>query len=197
MTKDTMTRREAAKAVGVHQDTLSRLLNGVLAAAVLERKGRGGALVLSRPAIEVYAAVMKERRPLDPQHERARRDAASADMAEHRLSVARGEFLPADEVERVWSGVVAAVRSKLLAVPDFLTDNICRAFELDGQAGIYSALKTAMREALNEMAAPEFLDDDPTPPAKKTAKRKRRRKAKARKKTKTPRRKKAKKTRTK
>ena len=97
---DTTTRRAAAKMIGVHQDTLSRLLNGVLAPAVLERKGRGGALVLSRPAIAVYVSVMTEIRPLDPQYQRARRDRASADLAEHRLGVERGKYLLVEEVER-------------------------------------------------------------------------------------------------
>ena len=153
VTPDTLTRREAAKLVGVHQDTLSRLLNGVLAPAVLARSGRGGALRLSRPAIEVYVAVQRESRPLDPQQERARRDRAQALIGEQTYAARARELLPADEVARVWSAHIQAVRTKLLSWPATLTDQLHRASRgAGGPAAIERVLVVAIREVLIELS---------------------------------------------
>lgn len=152
---------------------MSRLLNGVLSAAVLDRKGRGGALLLSAAAVEVYVACQKEMRPLDPQNEKARRDKASADLAEHRLAVAKGEYLPYAEVEATWSAVVVAVKSKILAVPSFAVAGICRAYQLEGEAGVHNSLRKAMNEVLRELADPDLVDlEDTVPPVKKKKRKK-------------------------
>ena len=189
----------------------------MLAPAVIERKGRGGALVLSAAAVEVYAAVMRELRPLDPQHEKARRDHAAADLAEHRLAVEKREFLPATEVERGWSILIAGCRTTLLSFPTTSTAKVCHAYELGGHEGVYVELSQVVRDALTVLADPEthapcphcgadiWAEDLPAKPrraTKKKAKRKRRKKAakkRAKRKTrkKTTRRKRAKKTRTK
>ena len=49
--------------------------------------------------------------------ERARLVSAQADSAELKLKVARGLYLPADEVEATWSDALRRVRAGMLTVP--------------------------------------------------------------------------------
>lgn len=113
----TVTATEAGRLIGIHRTEVSRRARpgGVLEDAVVEEaKGRRGAR-FSRRAIKVYAAVMREQRPLDPQHERSRRDAAAADLAELRLAVEKGKFLEVEDVRLTWAAEFTAIRNRLLA----------------------------------------------------------------------------------
>lgn len=54
---------------------------------------------------------------LDPAQEKARRDRAAAELAELRLGQERGRWVAVEAVARVLSGELAALRSRLLALP--------------------------------------------------------------------------------
>jgi hypothetical protein len=139
-----------------HSSTATRRAQpgGPLEAAVVEPgKGRRAAL-LSRRGVEVYAAALRDQRPLDPQYERARRDRAAADLGELKVHAERGVLLPADEVERQWVAEVTALRNHLLSVPTIACDRIYRAAVLGDVAAVERELDDQMRRVLTELSSP-------------------------------------------
>ena len=57
---------------------------------------------------------------LDPQHEKARLDAARADLAETQLGKVRGELIPAAEFEHALSEALKTTAMTLESLPDLL-----------------------------------------------------------------------------
>ena len=97
-----------------------------------------------RPASGGHAAGgSKSAGPADIAEEKARLTKAQADLAEIKLGVARGDLVPAAEVEREWRNVFAAVRSRLLAVPSRLRQ------VMDAEAAREADME--IRAALNEL----------------------------------------------
>jgi hypothetical protein len=88
--------------------------------------------------------------------ERARKERAQALLAEQSYEARSRSLLPADEVERVWSAEVAAVRTAILASYTTQADAVHRAGVLDGVGGVERELKRIALELLRELS-------DPTP----------------------------------
>lgn len=77
--------------------------------------------------------------------ERARLAREQADAVAIKNEVARGELVPAVEVERVWGDVLRQVRARILAVPSRLRQSLTlSAVEVD-------AIDRELREALVEL----------------------------------------------
>ena len=154
---ETITASEAGRVLGVHRTEVSRRSQpgGVLEHAVVTPARGRRAARYSRRAIEVYAAALREQRPLDPQHERARKDRAAADLAELRLHVERGDYLPREEVERQQTAEAAALKAKLLSWSSTMTDVLYRAATVEGLAGFERRIERAVHEVLGEFADPE------------------------------------------
>lgn len=89
--------------------------------------------------------------------ERARLIKAKADLAEMEASGRRGELLPAEAVEAAWTAVLARLRARLLVLPDRLAP-LC--FEETTIAGVRDEIRTAIREALEELAATPVVAAD-------------------------------------
>ncbi len=91
--------------------------------------------------------------------ERARLIKAKADLAEMEADGRRGELLPAEAVEAAWTAVLVRLRSRLLVLPDRLAP-LCH--EETTIAGVRDQIRSAVREALDELAAtPVVIAADP------------------------------------
>lgn len=87
-------------------------------AGVLVRAGRGR--YEKDASVTSYCAHLRKSasgRNTATSAERARLVSAQADAAEHKLKVARGEFLLATDVEATWSDALRRVRAGMLTVP--------------------------------------------------------------------------------
>jgi len=96
-----------------------------------------------------------------------KRSGGSLDTAKTRLAIAQAErneldnqvrrekVLPIDDVERIWSAEVAAVRGIILASYTTHADRVHRASTLEGLAGVERTLKDLAYEVLRELANPE------------------------------------------
>jgi phage terminase Nu1 subunit (DNA packaging protein) len=87
---------------------------------------------------------------------RMRKELAQAAEAEQRVAMRAGRLLAVEEVDRVWSAQVAAVRSTLLALPTALADRLHRAAVTAGPAAVETALQAAIYDALRELASGEL-----------------------------------------
>lgn len=81
--------------------------------------------------------------------ERARFIRARADLAEMEAEEKRGSVIAAEEVEAAWIAVLAALRTRLLALPDRLAPQLHAE---DSPAGVRDVMRGALREALQELA---------------------------------------------
>lgn len=80
--------------------------------------------------------------------ERTRLTKAQADKVEMEISVLAGRLLPAESVEKVWSGMTSAARQRLLAMPYRLATV---AMAAETFTDIESAAAALITEALNEL----------------------------------------------
>lgn len=83
---------------------------------------------------------------------RMRKELAQAAEAEQRVAMRAGRLIAVEEVDRVWSTQVAAVRARLLAMPTALADRLHRVAVTAGPAGVEAVLQAATYEALRELA---------------------------------------------
>lgn len=79
---------------------------------------------------------------------RERLEAAKADMAEHDLAVARGEFTPIEDEATMMARAGAALQSRLMAIPPGLADAL--AAEED-PAKVLRVLTAEITEALEQL----------------------------------------------
>ena len=86
---------------------------------------------------------------LDLGEERARLTHHQANIAELDESVKRGELIPAEVVERVWSDMIASFRAKILSIP---TKAAHQFISLTSITEIQDALKEHHNEALLELS---------------------------------------------
>lgn len=153
-----LTRRELARALGVHLQTITKWENDGM--PVAQRGSRGVPSRFNREVVERWrTAVAKAKaRPRATgdinslEVERARRERAQARFLEQKLLVLTRDLLPRADVERTWAQHVTAVRTKLLALPVALADRIHRAARLNGVASVERALSDAIRDVLRELA---------------------------------------------
>lgn len=150
-----LTRNDLAYRLGVHPRTVTKWTEEGLPVA---ERGRG-----RRPSKYEEASA---RRWVDAREKavdgngkspnlvaaRARKELAQALEAEQRVALRAGKLIPVEEVDRIWSAQIAAVRSRLLALPMALADRVCRVAATEGAAGAETALRDAMYQALTELA---------------------------------------------
>lgn len=83
---------------------------------------------------------------------RARKELAQAIEAEQRVALRAGKLIPVEEVDKLWSGQVAAVRARLLSWPTALSDRLHRVAVTEGPAGVERVLFELTHDALRELA---------------------------------------------
>jgi len=94
--------------------------------------------------------------PQDTYIERARLLKAQADKTELEVKAMKGELIDADEVDTLWSGLVATFRSRLLALPARCAHLV---MSLKTYPEIESALRAQVFEALSELS--RHVPDEP------------------------------------
>lgn len=111
-----------AALLGVNRSRIAQLVRD----GVLTRAGR--ARFDLRDSVRAYTANLRYKKsPMgqgrpsstnpDLEAEKLRLTRAQADEREAKVAAARGELVPANEVERAWAGVLKDVRAAMLAVP--------------------------------------------------------------------------------
>ncbi len=155
--KGLVTRRELAENLTVHMQTVTKWEREGM--PIAQRGARG------RPSFYLEAEVRawrKEREeaalsgngPLNPLQERARRERAQAVLAEQTFQIRMRDLLPRADVERIWSSEVSAVRTRLMALPVTLADQLHRA-ALRGVPAVEKVLEDAVHDVLIELADPD------------------------------------------
>lgn len=106
--------------------------------------------------VQGYVKYLQERavgrtdiEPQDTYIERARLLKAQADKTELEVKAMNGELIAADEVESLWSGLVASFRSRLLALPVRCAHKV---MALKTYQEIETTLRAHVFEALSELA---------------------------------------------
>jgi hypothetical protein len=155
--KGLVTRRQLAEALTVHPQSITKWEAEGL--PVAQHGGKGRPSFYDETAVRAWRRERDEAAatgngPLNPAQEKARRERAQAQLAEQTFQIRMRDLLPRDEVERLWSGEIAAVRAKLMAVPINLADIIHRTAHVDGVAAVEKILEDAMLDALRELADP-------------------------------------------
>lgn len=102
-----------------------------------------------------YIKYLQERatgRDIEPQDaylERARLLKAQADKTELEVKNLNGEVVPSEQVELLWSGLVASFRLRMLAMP---VRCALRVMNLKTYAEVEGCLREHVHEALNELS---------------------------------------------
>lgn len=141
--------------------TLARLFN--LTERRVQQLARDG--VIPKPekgrydliaCVQAYIKYLQDRatgrgdiEPQDTYAERARLLKAQADKTELEVKAMTGEVLPAEQVELLWSGLVASFRARLLALPVRCAQLV---MSLKAYAEIEACLRAQVYEALNELS---------------------------------------------
>lgn len=134
---------EMCRILGVDAPELSRL------------HSQGAAVKLGRDrwdaaeTVRLYLVRLRERTavraaPAEVAAEKARLMRAQADKAEAEVARLRAELVPTVEVERAWSGILRAFRSRVLAVPARLRQSL--ALDAATAEGIDRELRAALTE---------------------------------------------------
>jgi phage terminase Nu1 subunit (DNA packaging protein) len=149
-----LTRRDLAKALGVHMQTVTKWEQDGMPVA---RKGaRGKPSRYDRGAVEAWLQARDDARQTSDvaslQMERSRRERAQALLALQTYQMRAKELLPRAEVDRVWSQHISAVRAKLLSLPVVIADRVHHAAKMDGVASVERILNEAVRDVLRELA---------------------------------------------
>lgn len=96
----------------------------------------------------------------DLEGEKIRLTRAQADKTELEVEKLRGVLVASSDVERVWTGMIAAARAKLLALP---TKAAPQVLALDGRPAVEAFLARIVHEALAELADYRYDDYAATP----------------------------------
>lgn len=152
-----LTRRELADRLHVHMQTVTKWEREGMPIAERGRKGRASRYREEdvRAWLDAREAAAKQSGHVDVTQERARKERAQAVLAEQLAATRARHLLPADEVARVWSAEVAAVRSIILASYTSQADKIHRIATLEGVGGVEAVLKELAHEVLRQLADPE------------------------------------------
>lgn len=96
--------------------------------------------------------------PQDTYIERARLLKAQADKTELEVKAMNGELIAADEIESLWSGLVASFRARLLALPVRCAHKV---MSLKTYQEIESVLRAHVFEALSELSRYDPAESEP------------------------------------
>jgi phage terminase Nu1 subunit (DNA packaging protein) len=156
-----LTRRELAallsrdRAAGpVHMQTITKWEQAGMPTAERGRKGKPSRYLEAdvRAWLDAREKSAQTSGVVDLARERARKERAQAMVAEQTFAARTRQLLPREEVEKAWSGLVAAVRTKLLALPPALADQVHQTALLDGVDGVEQVLQAAVLDVLRELA---------------------------------------------
>lgn len=98
----------------------------------------------------------------DAAKERARKDAATADLTELRVKILKQDLVPRQIAENAWSSILVNMRSRLMGLPHKLAPELTVENDL---TAIQNLLEEGVREALIELvdnALPESIDIEDT-----------------------------------
>lgn len=148
-----LTQGQIAAAFGLAPSTISRW-----PLQPVERRGREVYYDLA----EAIRYRIGELGRLDLQQERARLARVQSERQELQLARERGELLPADDVERVWSLYIATARARMLTLPEVAAPRVAGATV---PAAVF-ILRDLVYEALTELAKydPDAFQPAPPPP---------------------------------
>lgn len=153
--EELVTRRELAGILGVHPITVKKWEDQGL--PVAERGARGIASKYSVRQVRAWHAARgaspeSQEMPTDSIGIKARKEHFQTLLAQQKFEERAKRLIPIHEVERAWSMIVVAVRSKLLALPQTLSDKLYREATLHGLEGVERALDESVRDVLRELA---------------------------------------------
>ncbi len=132
-----------ADLVGVTPDTVRALGRR----GVIPKEGAGRFVL--RDGLRAYCGQLRRvGRPAPGTDDRARLMKANADLAEAKAAAARGELVPAVEVEREWAAILRDVRAAMLALPSRLQQRLGNLSTVD-VAAIDSEIRDALAEAVH------------------------------------------------
>jgi phage terminase Nu1 subunit (DNA packaging protein) len=149
-------RTELARALGVNAFTVTKWQNDGL--PVAERGGPGRE---SRYDLALAMAWWRARETTrlggaggaaSLEVERARLARAQTEKAQLDLELKRGQLLPVGEITRVWGNITAAIRAKLLALPQAAAER-CVEEAAHGAAAVQQVLEETIHEALRELGS--------------------------------------------
>lgn len=150
-----LTRRELAAALDVHMQSITRWERDGMPTA--KRGSRGRPSLYDKAACLAWKAA-RDKATESPmgtislELERARKEHAQALLAEQLHATREGKLLKREDVERTWSAHVAAVRNRLLHLPQSLADQLAREATLGGAAAVETKLREAVIAVLHELA---------------------------------------------
>jgi phage terminase Nu1 subunit (DNA packaging protein) len=147
-----VTSKQLATSLDCHPRSIAKWLDEGAPVAV---RGRGGRPSLyDEEAFTTWVQAREEQAQHSPDLlvSRARKEMAQALEAEQRVALKARTLIHVDDVERVWSAQVSAIRSRLLAMPTELADKLHRVATLDGVAGVETVLEAAVHDVLRELA---------------------------------------------
>jgi terminase small subunit / prophage DNA-packing protein len=97
---------------------------------------------------------------IDIEEAKRRKIAAEAALAEVELAITQGKLIPADQIEKAWSEMIMACRSKLLSIPTKASPEV---FAAENLTEVKVILKQSINEAINELSVsagdPEQVSD--------------------------------------
>lgn len=151
-----LTRRALALQLTVHMMTVTKWEQEGLPVASRGRKGKPS--LYDEAVVRAWLAARDERaasgEQLDLTQERARKEHWQALLTEQTHQVRARKLLDVDEVAKIWTAEVSAIRATLLAVPVTYADRVFRAATLEGVASVERLLKEIVYQALRGLAAP-------------------------------------------
>jgi phage terminase Nu1 subunit (DNA packaging protein) len=148
------TRRELAKLLDVHPQTVVKWEQSGMPIAAPGRKGKATRYRETdvRQWLAARESAAKESGVVDLARDRSRKERAQAILAEQAFSLRARNLLPRDEVEKAWGTEVAAVRTKLLSWPTTLAARVHRVATLEGEPGVERVLQEAVLDVLRELS---------------------------------------------
>ena len=147
-----LTRRELAAAFGVHMLTVTKWERDGM--PIAKRGARGRPSLYDETACRTWKNLRDEAAMQTSSLEQARiqKELSQAELNRQTAEIRAGNLLQRDDVERVWSQHVAAVRRKLLHLPVTLADRVHRIATLEGPSAVEAKLLEAVEDVLNELA---------------------------------------------
>ncbi len=155
MTMETLSKAELAAVFGVSLPTIEAWLKRGLAYKQRGSRGQPWAFHLPdciawRIEDEISRRIEQaDGQALDLNYERARLAKAQATKTEREIAIMDRKLIPAERVESVWGGMIAAFRSRMLALPSRVAPQV--AAENDPHV-VDAMLTDVCHEALTELS---------------------------------------------
>jgi hypothetical protein len=150
-------------------DTICKLLdltpqrvNQLVREGIVPRAERGRYELV--PVVQAYVRYLRDRAVKGDVHgddysaHRTRLVKARADLMEMEKAQIEGQLIPAHDVEKAWTEVFSNCRAKMLSIP---TKTAAEVFGADSLPAVKGILKSAVNEALHELANVEIKTNNP------------------------------------